>query len=168
MEYTSRSENLPHQFLKIYFYLSLALMIFSMIIGWRIILERFNYILQYVFSILGFIAFFGYVHDKRIFTRLTWVALAALFFAWELGCYLFLYRPLASALPGLVMLLPKCWCIALYPFITMELDNEKRLSNIRKRDFYVSKFKVVFVIFAVLASLAVLLRIFNYTAMYLL
>jgi hypothetical protein len=82
------------------------------------------------------------------------MVLVALFFIWELGCYLFISNPFLINILILVMLLPKYWSVALYPLVTLESSDEIRLSSTRKRDFYVSRFRIIFVVMAVLAVLA--------------
>jgi hypothetical protein len=111
-------------------------------------------VFQTFFTILGFVAFFGYVHGIRIFNRFVWIVLLPLYFLWEIGCYLFIKNPWFVNLLILVALLPKYWSVALYPLITMEKNQEARLSNTRRRDYCVSRFKILFVGTAVLATLA--------------
>ncbi len=147
-----------NKFLLVYFY---VLLISTAIIMLQTgpITSSIKEILQSFFTLLGFVAFFGYVHNKRILTRSVWIVLSSLFFLWEIGCYIFIENPWFANLLILVMLLPKYWSVALYPLITMEMNDETRLSNIRKRDQYISRFKVFFVGIAILATLAQVLII---------
>ncbi len=147
-----------NKFLLVYFYL-LLISTAIIILQTGPVTSSIKDILQSFFTFLGFVAFFGYVYNKRILSRSVWIVLSSLFFLWEIGCYFFIENPWFGNLLILVMLLPKYWSVALYPLITLEMNDGTRLSNICKRDHYISRFRVIFVGIAILSTLAQVLII---------
>jgi uncharacterized RDD family membrane protein YckC len=150
---STENEGKYSTYLKTYFYvaiISTSILIFQT----GTITFSLKDITQGLFTVVGFVAFFGYIYNKRIFNHFIWIVLICLFFSWEIGNYLFIKNTWYANLLILVVLSPKYWGVALYPFTTLAVSEEARLSNISKRDAIVARFKLVFVILSALAIIS--------------
>ena len=109
-----------------------------------------NVLLDYI----GLIAVLGYAYDKKMASKYIWLLFAVIFVAWKIAGYVYLdANPMRINVMMIIMYAPMYWSVILYPLLTMEEDETKRVAIVQKRDYIKERFKSFYVIFSALSVL---------------
>ena len=143
-------EQITSIYMKAYFWLLLTVQTILVITQQE--LETQKGMFNTLFSYVALIPFYGYIYDRKLLTKRIWQIFALIFFAWEIGCCVYLYNdPLIIDVMLIIMLSPLYWSIVMYVFISMEDDEVTKAAMTGKRNHFQERFRNVIIICNVLA-----------------
>ena len=105
-------------------------------------------------DLVALIAVLGYAYERKTVSKHFWMTFAMVFFLWEVLGYAYLdSNPFRINVMILIMLGPLYWGVALYPLLTLEEDETKKIDITAKRDRLKERFKGLMVMGCTLSLL---------------